>query len=173
MSRATQATLEKRDAGDPEVALINRLIAAFHGSETREKLFHPHSGHLRVLPCFVASFASRSRRECSMHTNEKRLVYVRALLRNAGNILARSTYHTLIPSSRSSARARPKEKLVSRKKKARKGGVAIVYSSSAKITKSPVTCQNEKKKKQKVNVCRSFLNCHILLGGGAGEGKSC
>lgn len=40
-----------------KVALINRLIAAFHGSETLEKLFHlpeflPH-------PSLAAAFASR------------------------------------------------------------------------------------------------------------------
>lgn len=31
----------ERGAEEEEVALINRLIAAFHGSETLEKLFHP------------------------------------------------------------------------------------------------------------------------------------
>lgn len=31
----------ERGAEEEEAALINRLIAAFHGSETLEKLFHP------------------------------------------------------------------------------------------------------------------------------------
>jgi len=89
------------DAGDSELALINRLIAAFHGSQTLEKLFHPLQPPPFPAVRFASGFPSQLVRVENARCARKATyaVYARFFMKETRKMPTRFRCHTLTPLS--------------------------------------------------------------------------